>query len=450
MPISSLYKWAMLACVALVSVCSSIVKADQPSTPSIADRNLEAFDMVWSRVRDTHWDKTLGGLDWEACKAEFRPSLEEAQDIGKVRLAMAKLLAKLGQSHFVVIPAEAYRAEDQSLLPSGWSGIHALWLDGDALVIRVDRESPASKSGLLPGMTISQIDNVSVAELVSIDSAESLPPKEINALVNARLAQKLGGTIGQPKTVTTTSIDDSVQTFQFILDDHPGEKSQFGNLPALPVSIHTEMLPDNIGYIQLGIFLDPSRVIPTIGDFVTAHADAKGMIIDLRGNMGGMGAMAGGIAGWFSTEKISSLGTMNTRDSQLKFIAFQQRAFFQGPLAILVDQGSMSTSEIFAEGLQAIGRAEIFGQPTPGAALPSMIELLPNGDRFLHAFANYVNPKGVAFEGKGVQPDHLVPLDRFSLSNSPDSVLQSAVTWLRDHKETQQSTQQQDQTSPDE
>ena len=74
-------------------------------------------------------------------------------------------------------------------------------------------------------------------------------------------------------------------------------------------------------------------------------------------------------------------------------------------LAILVDGCSASTSEIFAGGLQDVKRARVFGTHTAGAALPSVISKLPNGDGFQYAIANYISVGGKPLEGIGVTPD---------------------------------------------
>ena len=176
-------------------------------------------------------------------------------------------------------------------------------------------------------------------------------------------------------------------------------------------------------------------MISRIGEFVKQHPDADGIVIDVRGNPGGIGAMAGGIAGWFAKEPQESLGTMFTRTGKMKFIAFKQPGAFAGPVALLVDDRSMSTSEIFASGMQLTGRARVFGQQSAGAALPSMIEVLPNGDRFLHAFASIEDLEGNGLEGRGVVPDQVVELDRQTLAAGKDPVLEAALEWIKKQAE---------------
>jgi carboxyl-terminal processing protease len=94
-----------------------------------------------------------------------------------------------------------------------------------------------------------------------------------------------------------------------------------------------------------------------------------------------------------------------------------------------VDGLSASTSEIFAGGLQDLGRARVFGTPTAGAALPSVIEKLPNGDGFQYAIANYTSEGGKVLEGRGVIPDVVVAPTREALLAGHDPVLEAALSW---------------------
>ena len=104
---------------------------------------------------------------------------------------------------------------------------------------------------------------------------------------------------------------------------------------------------------------------------------------------------------------------------------------FAGPLAILMDGTSGSTSEVFAGGLQAIGRARVFGETSLGAALPSMMDELPNGDVLQHAFADFVvTATGERLEGRGVIPDERISVTRVDLIAGRDPVTEAAIEWI--------------------
>ena len=97
--------------------------------------------------------------------------------------------------------------------------------------------------------------------------------------------------------------------------------------------------------------------------------------------------MVMGVGGHFLKEK-ASLGTMKMRGNEIRFFVNPRRVNqagervepFGGPLAVLVDGVSLSAAEIFAGGMQDIGRARVFGETSPGQALPAVWDRLPNGD----------------------------------------------------------------------
>jgi carboxyl-terminal processing protease len=119
------------------------------------------------------------------------------------------------------------------------------------------------------------------------------------------------------------------------------------------------------------------------------------------------------------------------REATLNFVINPRPEVFTGPVAVLVDGSSASTSEIFAEGLKDLGRARVFGERTAAAALPSVIERLPNGDGFQYATANYISEGGKPLEGIGVTPDVEVKLSRQALLAGRDPVVDAAIEWIQ-------------------
>ena len=71
--------------------------------------NLESFDKVWSTVRAKHWDPALGGIDWDAVRAELRPRVEKAETDAEVRGIIGDMLSRLHLTHYGVIPGAVYR-----------------------------------------------------------------------------------------------------------------------------------------------------------------------------------------------------------------------------------------------------------------------------------------------------------------------------------------------------
>jgi carboxyl-terminal processing protease len=144
--------------------------------------------------------------------------------------------------------------------------------------------------------------------------------------------------------------------------------------------------------------------------------------------------MVMGFGGYF-VDSTRSLGAMRTRQVTLNFVINPRSSRFTGPLAILVDPMTASTSEIFAAGMQRIGRARVFGETSAGAALPALMERLPSGDVFVHAVADFTDPMGRRIEGAGAIPDEIVPLRVSDLSAGRDAPLDAAVRWIEGKKQ---------------
>ena len=94
-----------------------------------------------------------------------------------------------------------------------------------------------------------------------------------------------------------------------------------------------------------------------------------------------------------------------------------------------MDPLSGSTSEFFAAGLQGLGRAHIVGDTSAGAALPALMDRLPNGDVMMHVIADLTDSRGRRVEGVGVVPDEVIPLKAAALAAGHDDALEAALRW---------------------
>lgn len=409
--------------------------------------NVASFDQVWETVKNKHWDPKLNGVNWEAVRDELRPRVESAKTMGEARSVMEEMLGRLRQSHFGIIPAQAYDYEKQLSEPAtpkangesnnkrkrGASGMEMCVIDGQAIVFRVVEGSPAQQAGVRPGWVMTRADKVDVSKVLANFSKGD--KKDHMGLMMALVAQSIADG-DEGRTMTYGFLDESNRkvTRKITMGPAKGEEAKFGNLPSMFVRFESRRVDGDIHYVHFTSFFGMS-IMKGVKEAVEANADAAGFVLDLRGNPGGVGALAMGVGNWFVTAPDQKLGTLITRDSELKFVLNPQPGGFRGPLAILVDERSASTSEILAGGLQAIGRARVFGTTTAGAALPSVIEVLPNGDRFQYAFANYVSAQGGVLEGVGVIPDEVVQLDRASLLEGRDPVMEAAIRWIRSSRE---------------
>jgi carboxyl-terminal processing protease len=422
-------------------------KDDAPSSLSDTERqkNLESFEFVWETIRDKHWDPKLNGLNWQAIHDELKPKVAKAADMGEVRAVMSDMLARLKQSHFAILPGDTVKAVgnktngehanvDEGTGGPGVTGIDVRIVDDQALVVSVEPKSPAAKAGVKPGWQIVKIRDKEVAPIIAKVKTTFKDSTYLELLLSRAVVGRLHGSIGGKVNIVFRDGDDKETALDVGLATPQGTVSGFGLVNGLHVHFEARRMEPNIGYLALNTFFDPVSVMPRLEKAMRDFHEADGIILDLRGNPGGLAAMGVGFGNWFIQTPDLKLGTMSTRDTELNFVLNPRLEPYLGPLAILVDGGSASTSEFLAGGLQDLKRARIFGTRTAGAALPSSIVRLPNGDGFQYAVANYVSAGGQALEGRGVRPDVEVAPKRATLLAGHDPVIDAAVEWIKGQK----------------
>ncbi len=407
--------------------------------------NLESFDKVWSTVRAKHWDPALGGIDWDAVRAELRPRVEKAETDAEVRGIIGDMLSRLHLTHYGVIPGAVYRdvANDKTAGTAdggtqtgdggqpGTAGIDIRVIDGEALVVSVDPNSAAHKQGVRPGWIVRRIDDEDLAPVLRRVSA-TYRDSTMQALVLARtVLGRLDGLIENTVEVDFRDGRDKAVTLTLEREPPRGSPEKFGYMPEAWLWIEAKPVTPLIGYVAFNYFLDPARLTAAFQGEFQSCGDCKGLVIDLRGNPGGIGILAMGLAGYFIDQPNRKLGTLYMRDLPMNFVVNPRTPAFHGAVAILIDGLSASTSEIFAGGLRDLKRARIFGTRSAGAALPSQFERLPNGDGFQYAMATYKSANGQTLEGTGVIPDQPAPLTRAALLAGHDPALDAAVQWLQ-------------------
>ncbi|HEX5734929.1 MAG TPA: S41 family peptidase [Blastocatellia bacterium] len=389
----------------------------------------ETFDVVWRTVKEKHYDPKFNGVDWEKVRASYQPRVSEVKSERELYALLQRMIGELGQSHFNIIPREAVVEEQKEEPSSGTIGVEVNHIDGLALITRVEENSPAARAGLRAGFAIKQVDQTLVEQIVARFSKSKLSPEMTRLLISRSVAARLGG---RPKTsVRVTYLDESDQVREVVVERVPlgGEMSQpLGNFPAQYTEFEAKRLAGGIGYIRFNVFA--ISLMEKVRRAIRSMSDAPGIIIDLRGNPGGVGIMANGMAGLLHSKQ-ASLGTMQLRTGHVNFAVFPQPDPYPGSVAVLIDNGSASTSEIFAAGMQELGRAVVIGERSAGATLPSLFLKLPTGALFQFAVGDFKTPKGVLIEGRGVQPDIEVKLNRRELLRGHDSQLDRAVEQIQ-------------------
>lgn len=421
---------AILAAVALI--CGS------PGLAADVPKALETFDAVWTIVRDTHFDKAFNGVDWDAARAEFRPKAAAAQTPAELRKVLHTMLGRLGQSHFSVISRAESAGDGAAPEGAATPGFDFRIVGGDVLVTDVEPGSGAATAGVRPGWQLVAIGARPVAELLK--GLDETPDDRLRTLEAWRALQgRLRGPHGSEVSVVFEDGAGTPVTRSLARWQQPGQPVTVGNLPTMYVQVTNakRQTPSGrpVGVVGFNVWM--AAVDRPFQLAIDEHRDAAGIVIDLRGNPGGLAGMMMGIAGHFIPEPLS-LGVMTTREHELKFAVNprlvnskgERVQVYGGPVAILVDGLSASASECFAGGMQALKRVRVFGERTMGAALPSQFDKLPNGDLFIHATADFVTADGTRLEGRGVIPDEPVTLRRPELLAGRDRALEAALAWI--------------------
>lgn len=434
------------------------------------EKHIESFEYVWKSVKEKHWDPDLNGVDWDQARTDLLPKIQEASSDGQARAVINELLSRLGQSHFGIIPSSSYEKleeESQALeydeseesdeksgtdnsdqdTPEvdpvedsdepGWSGINARLVGDRFLVTKVYPGSPAEAAGVKTGWIIESIQDRKMSSLIEISKdidGVMRPETQAGLILHSRLQGNAG------KSIRMNFIDglNETQEVKLTFADAPGVMGGFGELPPMPIEVEATTLDigdeHGIGYFRLSMFMSPGTVLPTYQQFIKDSMDSRGIVIDMRGNFGGIILMAPGMINWLIEEK-GLMGTMKMRDAvrgafDIPLMLNPRKNAYEGKVAVLIDELSISNAEILSAGLKDIGRARIFGTQTAGLALPSTVERLPNGDGFQYAFADYTSSGGYSLEAQGTIPDVPLNYTREGLLSGHDEVLDAATDWI--------------------
>lgn len=430
------------------SDCRAWDKLGSPDMPPLAPLpaapHVAAFEQIWRTVADKHYDPTLACLDWPAVREQYGARVAEAgEDTAAAYVAINEMLGLLGQSHLHATPPSVATVRERSSGPATvpitvrWLPIEARSVTSRAVV--VDEAVDAHPSGLPRGAILTKVDGESVDEVARAAEASLGPGLERRpAELAFTTARAIGAMLSCPEggSKRIGFLDPTHADAQTELDVAcflpEGERVSLGNLRNLPTTVKWRMLGAEppLGYLAFNYWMLPMTERVRAGVDELRAAGMQGLIIDLRGNPGGVGAMSIPIARMFLREG-ASLGRLQMREFDQEFNIEPNPDAFAGPIVILVDEGTASTSEIFALGLRDIGRVTIVGAgPSAGMALPSMIETLPDGGLIQYVVGDYHSARGTAAEGEGVVPEVVVVESRTDYATGRDPVLDAAAALL--------------------
>jgi carboxyl-terminal processing protease len=436
---------ALAACAAvLLTGCAAldpheiltrrVVPASAPSpADAYASDSLDAatrraaFERVWRTVDERYYDPAMNGVDWKAAVARWQPLVLEAPDDAAFWDRLDRMAGELRDVHTrVESPARARLLERSQSVNLGFD----FGPLGEVLAVTsVDAESGAWWAGVRPGMLLLEVDGEparAVYGRLRAEARDGSTEQQRHRLAARRLLS------GEPDTAVQLAFERADGTrLQVTL-----RRMRFTQ----PPRVAHRRLPDGTGYIRLTAW--DERLRRRMIAALTGLKDAPALVIDLRGNGGGSGGMVHEVARQFF-EGERPAGRRLTRTGQpitlgfglLEVVKLQPvikgTGLYRGPVAILVDAGSGSASELFAGLLQAHQRVTVVGRVSCGCLLGFLgYAALPGGGRLAYSEMGFVLPDGRRIEGTGVVPDVPVPLSLEDLRLGRDRTLEAAVAAL--------------------
>jgi len=437
--------WSLLLCISCRRVGSAPVQtatvqatatftAVPTTTPTAVPTATPAFqpdmvifETVWQTVRDGFYDPNMNGIDWQAVHDQYEPQVAATTDELSYYLVMNKMLLELGVSHIGILPPWAADELDPITFPSGSLGFDIRLLDEQMVVTVVQPDSPAAAAGLQPGFVINTVNDLTADELAQAGlQTPPLNERDQRSLLTQAMRAKLYGEPGQQITVAYLNGDDEPGKVTLTYAPRPGKQTTITlDLPPAFVEFETSRLTPGIGYLRFSGFLPGVEVDAAAA--IDEMADAEALIIDLRGNPGGVFPVRKALAEKLVGERVLFWQYQQRHYLETVYLEANPAAY-RGNVIILVDELSASSSEEFAGGLQAIGQATIVGSRTPGRCLTAEIMPLANGAILVYPFGQSQTAVGYVLENNGVVPDIAMDLDRASLLAGHDVQLETALT----------------------
>jgi carboxyl-terminal processing protease len=301
-----------------------------------------------------------------------------------VDVGLSGMVASLDDPYSRYVDPRTYRERNarpsQELVGIGISATH----EPEGLrVVKVFPHSPAASAGLMPGDLITKVGSTSLAGR-STDYGFGL----------------IRGPAGTPVTLT------------FVRDDSQHVISVERAKVVVPVATWQMLVHDNvrIGHLKLTGFTEGSgdELRAEMREALDAHAQA--LILDLRGNGGGLISEAINVASAFLAHG-EIMSAEERGQSRRVYMAHGDAIAPQIPLVVLVDHGTASSAEIVTAALQDHGRAKVVGTDTYGKGVFQITERLNNGGALDLTIGQYFTPNGRnlggggASQGAGITPN---------------------------------------------
>ncbi|MDU9786540.1 S41 family peptidase [Helicobacter pylori] len=261
----------------------------------------------------------------------------------------------------------------------GGLGITVGMRDGVLTVIAPLEGTPAYKAGVKSGDNILKINNESTLSM-SIDDAINLMRGKPKTPIQITIVRK-----NEPKPLVFNIIRDIIK------------------LPSVYVKTIKET-----PYLYVRVSGFDKNVTKSVLEGLKANPKAKGIVLDLRGNPGGLLNQAVGLSNLFIKEGVLVSQKGKNKEENLEYKANGRAPYTNLPIAVLVNSGSASASEIVAGALQDHKRAVIIGEKTFGKGSVQMLLPVNKDEAIKITTARYYLPSGRTIQAKGITPDIVI------------------------------------------
>ena len=201
-------------------------------------------------------------------------------------------------------------------------------------------------------------------------------------------------------------------------------------------TISSRSLGPSVGYIRISRWTGGESLVEEFDRILETFRRTKGIIIDVRGNSGGNDQLADLVNGRLTDKPVISSvdfwrqAGSDTYDRTIGWVHPRGPWTYEGRVAVLIDEASMSACEHFVSGIEAMGDVLLVGMPTNGAGGGPTSVRLPDGTRVAISRALGLRINGVVFEGHGIVPHILSMPTLDDLRSGRDAALEIAKEWL--------------------
>jgi carboxyl-terminal processing protease len=308
--------------------------------------------------------------------------------------AVRGMVEALDDPYTAFLDAESYQLS-MGELEGSFEGIGAyVSVKDEQLIVAPIADSPADKAGIRAGDIVLEIDG---------QSTEGMSLAEAVLLVR-----------GPEGTIVTLLVLHEGET-------EPELISIVRAVIEVP-SIDFEMR-EEIAYIAITNFSERTAGELAVAMATIAKQGAEGIIVDLRGNLGGTLNSAVDVASFFLREGVV-VEVVDNEGHRDVYSVRPGRMTTDLPVVVLVDEYSASGSEVLVGALQDYGRATIAGTRTFGKGSVDVLHQLSDGSGLYITIGRWFTPKGRLIEGEGLYPDYELELEG-------EDAIQWAIDYLR-------------------